>query len=267
MSGLGAGSVRSRESAASAEQWGGTAAMADAAARAASTAVRALSPGRDREDVWASARAAAWEAMASGRVATWAGVHLVARQQATVTLASLRSWAPEWDVRRSGGRRPEHVPGDVIDDVPVLDDGPGLVEVQLTRQALAAGEEAPSPALVRLREVLDDLTRALIAAGMPEGTANASVDLVIEFPEAHRGPRRARQALVRRCRMHPLAAAALVTLVLGYPARGIPGLVARELRGEDGWGHPSVPLLVAQVVASEPRAIRGAWAEPAEVAA
>lgn len=248
-----------------AEKWGGEAAMADAAERAASTALRKLSPRRDAEDVWAAARAAAWEAMVSGRVSTWAGVHLVARQTAMTEMVSLQSWVPNWEAQRSGGRRPDGAPTEVLDDAPVYQGGPGRVEAAMARQPDSS--DAPSAQLRKLQQILDELVDRLVDAGMARPRAAAIVELVVEHPEICRGPSRARRRLVEEEGLSRWAAQALVTLMLGYPHRGIPGLLERELRGDKGWDHPSFPKLMSLIMSNRPRQVSGAWSKVADPAA
>lgn len=247
---------RQAQSGALPHDWSGPDDTITASEVAASIAVRDVGPRPGhREDVWAAARAHAWELLEDGRIRTWSGLRTAARRHALSTALALAHWRPEGEVRRGGfgsrGDAPEVIPLDPasprwLDSPDPPSTGPG---------ATLVGD------LHRLREILDRIVDELAERGLDAERARLLVDLVIDHPEVRRGAARARRRLEDQG-LADIAAAALVTLILGYPTRAVPGLIERELRGRDGWGHPCVPRLLDLVVHPRGRRLRGMWQEP-----
>lgn len=233
--------------------WSGPTDPIEAAAVAASLAVRSTRPRPiHRDDVWSSARARAWELLERGAVDSWAGLQVATRHQALATSRSLVSWRPESEVRRSGR------PADEFTITSLAPDDPTWVRTLHESER----DDAPSPALRRLHRILDRIVTELTGRGLDPDRARDAVETVVEHPETRRGAGRARRRLIDDGFAN-VSAAALVALVLGYPTRGVPGLVERELRGLTGWSHPCVPRLLDLTVHPRGSRLRGMWQDPA----
>jgi len=240
------------------DDWSGPVEPGRAAEVAGALAVRSVRPAaRHRDDVRAAAVAAAWEALVKRTVTSWAGLRLVARNAALAAAIAQRSWIAESSARRSTAGapgRPTVVPLDPAGPLAACLDG--------TR----SGDPAPSAALRRLRVTIDRLVDELAGRGLDAGRARELVEVVVEHPELRRGAQRARHRLLDEG-LAPIAADALVALVLGYPTRGVPGLLGRELTGAPGWAHPCVPRLLDLVARPRGRRLRGMWAAVDDTAA
>jgi len=228
---------------------------------AASLAIRDIRPRQTfRDDVWADARAHAWELLRRGKIATWPHLCVAARNRALASARALTHWRPVSEVRRANfGENGEAVavlpfdPDDVIRTVGAFGD------------VSTRSKEAPSANLRLLHDVLDRIVAELSGRGLTADRARQLVDIVVEHPEVRRGAGRARRRLVREG-LAEVSAAALVALILGYPTRGVPGLVERELRGLTGWKHPCVPRLLDLTVHPRGTRLRGMWQDPMHLA-
>lgn len=238
------------------DSWAGPPDAVQASDTAASLAVRRVRPRPShRAEVWASSRACAWALLRTRRVSSWPALVVAARRQALVTSRALVEWRAEHDVRRGGSDAASNSVV-VLDhlDHPLID----LVD-------RSDGWPDRSAILRHVHDVLDRIVADLEERGLAEPIAHQAVDIVVEHPEVRRGAARARQRLIADG-FAPVSAAALTALILGYPTRGVPGLVERELRGLIGWGHPSVPQLLDLVVRPRGTRLRGMWTEPSAAA-
>lgn len=222
---------------------------------------RARVPGWLRDEAGAEIALAMVAAWVTGGVESRAGLWQVGWRAARASALSGQSLLSIRDARDLRG-------GAAVASVALVDLASGSATWPL--------HERPSPspqseAGAQVGALLHRLIAELAAAGLPAAQAAASVDALVDLCGATGGGARsvyetASDALGARLGLDPLAARALVVLVIGDPKRpGREGIVARHHAGEDVWSDPRVWTLIEEVVRPRRARLRNAWAprEPA----